>query len=247
MEYNFIDKSLFFPEKGILVIGDLHIGYEAMLRQSGVLIPERQVKDIINNLKKIFLMIKEKKYTLKKIVFIGDLKHAFYFEHKEANEFQEIIEFLGSILPAENIILIRGNHDTIDYTFEGNMKEFYIDGDIAFVHGDQMIIEVFDKKIKTIVMGHLHPCFILESGPKKEAYKCFLDGKYRGKDIIILPSFLDFIEGTPVNDYKEDYIESFSIIPKKAILKFKIHAIGKDKIYDFGEINNLNLENREKE
>ena len=54
VEYEFISKTLFFPEKGILVIGDLHIGYEAMLRQSGILIPERQIKDLITDLKKIF-------------------------------------------------------------------------------------------------------------------------------------------------------------------------------------------------
>jgi len=58
--YEFIDRTLFFPKKGILVIGDLHIGYEAMLRQSGVLIPERQIKDIIKDLKNIFKEIKNR-------------------------------------------------------------------------------------------------------------------------------------------------------------------------------------------
>jgi uncharacterized protein len=237
--YEFIDRTLFFPKQGILVIGDLHIGYEAMLRQSGVLIPERQIKDIIKDLKNIFKEIKNRGFDLKKIVFIGDIKHAFYFQHKEANEFQEVIQFLGSTLPQENITIIKGNHDTIDYTFEGVMKPYHIEGDIAFVHGHKPVEEVFEKNIKTIVMGHLHPCVILESGAKKEAYKCFLDGIYNGKNIIIMPSFLDFIEGTPVNDYNEDYIESFSIIPKKAILNFKIHAIGKDEIYEFGKIKDL--------
>jgi len=238
-KYQFIDKSLFFPEKGILVIGDLHIGYEAMLRQSGVLVPKRQVKDIIEDLKRIFKIIKDKKWELKKIVFLGDIKHAFYFEPVEKNEFQEIIEFLGEKLPQENIILIKGNHDTIDYTFEGLMKPYYIENDIAFVHGDDIIKQVFDKKIKIIVMGHIHPSIILTEGAKKEAFKCFLEGDYKGKRVIIMPSFLDFVEGTPVNNYKTDYIESFSIIPKITILNFQVHVIGKEKIYDFGKVKDI--------
>ena len=236
MEYEFIDKALFFPEKGFLVIGDLHIGYNEILRQSGILVPERQVKDIIKDLENIFKSVKDKGKEVKKIIFIGDIKHAFYFEQNEVNEFREIIEFLGEILPQENIILIRGNHDTIDYTFEGNMKLYHIEEDIVFIHGDKEISEIFDKKIKTIIMGHLHPCLILESGVKKEAYKCFLEGVHRNKKVIVLPSFLDFAEGTPVNNYGEDYVESFSIIPKSAILDFEIRAIGKNKIYNFGKI-----------
>lgn len=237
--YELIDKALFFSEKGILVIGDLHIGYEAMLRQSGVLIPERQVKNIISDLKSLFNKINKKGLEINKIVFLGDIKHAFYFEPVEKNEFQEVIEFLGEKLPQENIILIKGNHDTIDYTFEGLMKNYYIENEIAFVHGDDVINEVLDKKIKVIVMGHIHPSVILTEGAKKEAFKCFLDGDYKNKRVIIMPSFLDFVEGTPVNEYKTDYIESFSIIPKRAILNFQVHVIGKEKIYDFGRVKNI--------
>ena len=235
-EYVFIGKSLFFPEEGILVIGDLHIGYEAMLRQSGVLVPARQVKDIIEDFKKIFAEIKEQKYDLRKIVFIGDIKHAFGYESEEKNEFQEVLSFLGEHLPQENIILIKGNNDTVDYTFEGLMKQFYIYEGILFLHGHKKIKEIRNKEVKTIVFGHIHPCILFEESAKKEAYKCFLTGKYLGKEVIVLPSFLGFVEGTAVNDYREDYIESFSIIPKKDIMDFEIHAVGDDKIYEFGKV-----------
>ncbi len=241
-EYNFLSKTLFFPEKGILVVGDLHIGYETRLRQSGVLIPKRQIKDLINELKKIFDIIeKERKQNIKKIVFLGDIKHAFGFEREERNEFQEVLEFLGDKFPAENIILLKGNHDTMDYTFEGFMKDFYIEDEIAFIQGDEPIKETFDKKIKMIVMGHIHPSVVLkeEDGVKKETYKCFLEGDFEGKKVIILPSFLDFIEGSPVNDYKDNYEDYFSIIPKKALLKFKVHVVGEDQVYEFGSVKDL--------
>ena len=66
-KYEFIDKSLFFPKQGILVIGDLHLGYDFMLQQSGVLIPERQVEEVIEELKKIFKTIESKKQKKIKI------------------------------------------------------------------------------------------------------------------------------------------------------------------------------------
>ena len=238
--YEFIDKTLFFPEKGILVFGDLHLGYDYMLRQSGVLIPERQLKDIISDLKEIFKIIKTKKQIVKKVVFLGDITHAFGFEFQERNEFLEIMDFIKTQVPEENIILIKGNHDTMDFS-RGNMKDYYIENDIAFLHGHKSFPEIFDKKIKVIVSGHLHPSIILTETPgvKREAYKCFLEGKYKNKIFIILPSFFGFIEGTAVNDYKEDYIESFSIIPRKEMLNATIHVIGDDGIDDFGKVRDL--------
>ncbi|MBI2045044.1 metallophosphoesterase [Candidatus Pacearchaeota archaeon] len=236
-DYIFISKSLFFPKQGILAIGDLHIGYEAMLRQSGVLVPSRQVKDIINEIREIFLEIKKRGYDLGKIVFLGDIKHAFGFEKAEKNEFQEVIEFLGNYLPQENIILIKGNHDTIDYTFEGLMKPYYIDNGILFLHGHRKLKQMENRDVNTIVFGHIHPCVLFEEAAKKEAYKCFLTGNYLEKEVIVMPSFLGFVEGTPINDYEENYVEDFSIVPKKDIMNFQIHAIGEKEVLDFGKVN----------
>jgi metallophosphoesterase superfamily enzyme len=76
-------------------------------------------------------------------------------------------------------------------------------------------------------------------GVKKETYKCFLEGSYKGKTFIVIPSFVGYYEGTPVNDYREDYLESFFIVPKKEMLKFKVHVIGKDRVYEFGMVGDL--------
>ena len=239
-KYSFIDKTLFFPNEGILVVGDLHIGFEHMLRQSGVLVPERQIKDMIAELDEIFKKIKKEKQKLNKIIFLGDIKHAFGFQFQERNEFRQVMDFLIQHVPKENIILIKGNHDTMDYSY-GNMKEYYIDGELAFLHGHKPYPQIFDKKVKFVVIGHLHPSIILEEKPgvKREAYKCFLEGEYKNKTFIVVPSFIGFVEGTPVNDYKEDYMGSFSVIPRFEILKFKIHVVGEDKVYDFGTVKDL--------
>ncbi len=240
-DYIFLSKTIFFPEKGILAVGDLHLGFEYKMQQSGVLIPEMQVEEIKKELKEIFNEIKEKNFKLKKIVFMGDIKHSFSYEWKEKNYFKEILNFLREYVDDKNIILIKGNHDTIDYSFSDRLKDYFIDGEIAFSHGHEAFPEIFDKKIKTIVIGHLHPSIILsdEQNIKREKYKCFLVGKFKKKEIIILPSFLATIEGTTINGIKDEYEDYFSIIPKKNLVNFETFVVGEKEVYDFGKIKKL--------
>jgi hypothetical protein len=237
-KYQFINEALFFPEKGILVFGDLHLGYDYQIQQSGILIPERQIENIKERLGKI---INKAKPKVNKIVFLGDISHSFGFEFEERDEFREIINFLSEKVSKENIILIKGNHDTMDYTFDKKIKPYHIGDGIAFLHGHESFPEIYGKNVNLIVSGHLHPSVILQESPgiKREMYKCFITGKTKGKSFIILPSFLRIAEGTPVNDYKEYYIESFAIIPRKDVLNAEVHVIGKDKIYRFGKVKEL--------
>ena len=85
VNYKFFSKTIFFPEKGILAVGDLHLGFEYAIQQSGVLMPENQIQEIKEDLQKVFDELKEKNLTLKEIVFIGDIKHSFSYEWKEKN------------------------------------------------------------------------------------------------------------------------------------------------------------------
>lgn len=239
--YLFINKTIFFPKEGILAIGDLHLGFEYSLQQSGLLVPEQQVEEIKEELKKIFEEIKKRKLKLKKIIFIGDLKHSFSYKWKEKNYFREIMNFLKKYVEEKDIILIKGNHDTIDYSFGDKLKDYFISKNIAFCHGHKSFSEVFKEKIKTIVIGHLHPSIILsdKKNIKREKYKCFLVGKFKNKKIIILPSFLATIEGTTINNLEKEYEDYFSIIPKKNLLNFEVFIIGGNENYDFGKIKNL--------
>jgi uncharacterized protein len=239
-EYIFIDKTVFFPTLGILAVGDLHLGYELMLRQSGVGLPESQIDEIIDDLKKTFVKIKESNFQVKKIIFLGDIKHYFGFEYKERRIFDEILDFLKNYFEDKNIILIKGNHDKMDYSGK-KMKNYLIKDGICFIHGHMAFPEIYDKEVKTIVMGHLHPSVIIsdKANVKREKFKCFLIGEFHDKKVIILPSFFEIIEGTSVNDYREDYQSYFSILTKDVVMNSEIFVIGKDEIYDFGKIKNL--------
>ena len=236
LNYQFVGKALWLKDKQILVIGDLHIGYEQAMIEAGILTPMTQIKELIKELRGLI-----DELSPKKIIFLGDIKHLFSFNKEESFSFNEVLEFLRDKFEDENIIFIKGNHDTIDYSFQNKFVDYYTEGNIAFIHGDKSFLEIFDKKIKTIVMGHIHPSITIADSEtnKKEKYKCFLTGKFNKKEIIILPSFLGIQAGSPINYFEDRYEDYFSIIPKKEIMNFEVHVIGKEKTYDFGKVKKL--------
>lgn len=239
-EYIFLSKTIFFPKKGILVIGDLHLGYDSMIRNQGISLPFDQLEETVKELEIIFKRIKAL-YTLKKIILLGDIKHHFSFQQEEMSDLRNFIKFLEKYVPKENIILIRGNHDTFtlrDY----ELHDFHIEDNLAFTHGEQDFPELYNNKnIKTILISHIHPAVMIKDkiNVKKEKYKCFLIGKYKKKEFIILPSFFSMIEGSEINEYSkgEKYQQ---IIPRSKLESFETYIVGKNGIYNFGKYGKLN-------
>ncbi len=256
MEFEFIDKTVFFPEKGILAIGDLHIGYEKMMLKSGIMVPEIQVKDILGDLEKVINRIILSGHKLKKIVFLGDIKHSFTYEKSERFDFAKVIDFLKKYIKEEQIVLIKGNHDKFDFSGKA-MKNYYFNGGVMFLHGHMEFPQIFEKRVKMWIIGHLHPAVILSDKPniKKEKYRCFLTGKYKGKEILVVPSFPNIVRGSALNQStyqvanllkkakafsNKTVSRDFSIIPHQFLRNFKVHAIGDDgEIFEFGKLKSL--------
>ena len=240
IKHEFISKSVFFPEQGILAIGDLHVGYEESLIQSGILLPEQQVGEIIKDLQNIINEIKKRNYKLKKIIFLGDIKHYFNYEWKEKFNFDKILDFLRNHIKDSDIVLIKGNHDKFDFSGK-EMKNYYFNSGIMFFHGHLGFPQILEERVETWVFGHLHPSVALsdKSNIKYEKYKCFLTGEFQKKEVIVVPSFFGIIEGTPVNE--EGYErEGFSVIPNSELRNFEVHAINDDgEIFDFGKVRKL--------
>lgn len=238
-DFIFLSKTLFLPKKGILVIGDLHLGYDSMIKEQGINLLFDQLEETKKELEIILKRIKAI-YTLKKIILLGDIKHNFRFQREEVSDLRNFLRFLEKYLSKENIILIRGNHDTFalhDY----ELHDFYIEEDIAFTHGEQPYKELFtNKNIKTIIMSHIHPAVLIKDkvNIKKEKYKCFLVGKYKRKQIIILPSFFSITEGTEINEYTKG--EKYSqIVPRNKLESFETYIVGRDSVYYFGKYGRL--------
>jgi len=240
MDYKLINKTLFFPEEKILVIGDLHLGCELGLREPDSLIPSTYFTQIKNDLELIFKEINAKHGKIKKIILLGDIKHIFSFVKPEKNLFLDLLLILTKQVTRENIITLKGNHEKITKLADKKLLPYYIEKTTAFIHGDTLQKKILNPKIKTIVMGHLHPAITLVDSQniKKEKYKIFLIGKYKQKQIIILPSFIPGVEGTSVNYSLTD---SHCIIPVNTLKKFKAFVIGKGEIFNFGELKKLEI------
>lgn len=227
-------KALWLKKQKILVISDLHIGYEEALNQRGIFIP----RSIFTEIKK--QVVDLLKLNPKEVVVLGDLKHE--FNHISSQEWKDCLELIELISKKAKIILIKGNHDTIlgPIAEKKNLelkKFYYLEKEkIIFIHGNKITLDksLYDSKL--VIIGHEHPSIELSEGEKKEKYKCFLLGKWNKKDLIVVPSFLPTLG---INVLKEKFLSPFLKQTKKDIENFRIYIIQMNKIYDFGKIKEI--------
>ncbi|MDP1695620.1 MAG: metallophosphoesterase [archaeon] len=231
----YLGKTLLIEEKGkkIIVIGDLHLGMGEALRDSGVLIEIDMIGSMIKGLDEVF----KKTGKVNEIVLLGDIKHYFgKIVKEEWNDVLKLFDYLKE--KCGKIIVIRGNHDVlikpIAKKAEIEVGEFYCIGKYCFVHGDKDCDEIWDKKIEYVVIGHGHPAVKLQEGVKIEKYKCFLEGKYRGKNWIIVPSFSEYSIGS---DPRENEVITAWNLPFE---RFKVRIVGeKLEVFNFGRLSLL--------
>ena len=227
-----IDLCLYLTKQKTLVLGDTHLGYEEALNKGGLLVPRLQFKDTITHLEKIFKQVKPKT-----IVINGDIKHEFgKISDQEWRDTLKFIDYLAS--HCKELILVKGNHDTIlgPIAKKRNIKiaEHFIADDYLVIHGDKKINKDLLKKIKTIIIGHEHPAVSLKEEARKETFKCFLVGKYKRKNLVIMPSFNLVTEGHDI--MKQNVLSP--IVEECNLSNFRVYIVS-DKVYDFGTVRKL--------
>lgn len=226
--------GLWLEKEKTLIIGDLHLGYEEMLNRQGVMMPRINFEEIKERLEKIL-----EKAKPEKIIVNGDLKHEFgTISQQEWKEVLDIIEFLQA--HCKQLVLVRGNHDTILgpiallKRIEIKKEGFFLEKSKVFVtHGHEIFRGKEFENAKTIVIGNEHPAVSLSEGTKKETYKCFLKGKFEGKELIAMPSFSSIAYGTDV--LQGERVSPF--LPED-LSEFELWAV-EDKVYYFGKIKNI--------
>jgi putative SbcD/Mre11-related phosphoesterase len=142
-----------------LIIGDLHIGWEASLAEQGVHIPS-QTPVLLEQLKKI-----TEKTDPTRIIILGDIKHD--VAKVGLTEWRDVPLFFDNLLKLRReTLIVPGNHD-------GNLEALVprevrilpvsgtaIDSEVGVIHGhawpDPSILGC-----NNIVMAHLHPVIIL--------------------------------------------------------------------------------------
>ncbi|MFH1642840.1 MAG: metallophosphoesterase [Nanoarchaeota archaeon] len=229
-DIKFIGSAIYLRSSNILVISDIHIGYEESLAKKGILMPKFQLEELITQLKKIFNVIDK---PPDKIILNGDVKHE--FGKILAEEWRYLLNFFNYLKNnAKDLILIRGNHDKLlsHVAIKSSIKirDFIIIGDILITHGDKLV--KIPKKINTIIIGHQHPSIRLTDDLRSEIFKCYLIGRWKLKNLIVQPSFHKLTIGT--NILSQNFISPFL----KNISNFEVITVS-DRLYNFGKFKNL--------
>ena len=196
---------LFWLEKEIAIVSDLHLEKGSSYASSGQYIPpydseETLLKllDILNN------------YRVKKVILLGDT-----FHDKDAFlRMTPKVRFLFEDFTKKyEVIFILGNHEN-KIKIEGiKFHQEYILDDIHFLH------EAIQKNINQI-SGHFHPVASIKVSSKKITSKCLI----HSNNHLILPSFGEFTGGLNINDpvlkpfISKDY--NIYFLTKKSIYKF---------------------------
>ncbi len=222
-----IDLALYLAKHKTLIISDLHIGFEESLNKQGIFVPRFQLDDLFKRLKGIL-----DKINVNRIIINGDLKHEFGIISDQ--EWRDCLKLIDLFLEYGEVILVKGNHDVI---FEPIAKKknikivdyFKIDG-ICILHGNKILEDI---NCNTLVIGHDHPVVSLREDSRIEKYKCFLKGKWKDKNLIVMPSFNLLVEGSDV--LKEKLLSPYL---EQDLNEFEVFVVG-DKIYRFGKVNNL--------
>jgi uncharacterized protein len=223
-----IDHAVFLRHEKLLVIADVHIGYEEALNREGVLIPRFAHGDVMRVLTRLMRL------KPKTVIINGDLKHEFgEISSQEWRDTLQIIDFLSR---HAKLVLVRGNHDTILGPIAKkrmiDVVEYYSCGQYYFCHGHKIPRDADFRKAQTVIIGHEHPAITLSKGRRNETYKCYLVGMYQKKKLIVLPSLNFVTEGTDI--LKGTLLSPFL----RDISRFRALVLD-DKVYDFGLVRDL--------
>lgn len=228
----FIGKTLLLDKK-VLVIGDLHLGYNEALWKSGFMIPTKIYETIVVELENVLKHVD----FVDTIVILGDLKHAIgTILWEERQEITKLLTICGK--RAKKVVIVKGNHDALLEPLVRELSvtlvDYFVWEDYIFMHGDRDFPALYNDSVKTWVLGHFHPALTFTEGSKIEKYKCFLQGTYKKKKIIIVPSFFPGSEGSDVREQPVRNPWNF------AFGKFKAIVVSDDgQALDFGPLERI--------
>lgn len=236
IEFEILDSlpALYLKDLDLIVISDLHLGLEGSMTSQGNYVPEFQLENIKDELKKL----KELSGS-DRILVNGDLKNEYSTAYSEKREVEDLLDFLNKEF--EDIILIKGNHDTfLDQLIEDKglrLLESYKENEVLFIHGHE---ELDNKEFSTIVIGHEHPALALTDDiGVTEKVRCLLHGETSLGELFVLPAFSEISNGSEINKMKEDDLLS-PILKEVDLDCLTAYAISREGgTYNFGKLQNL--------
>jgi putative SbcD/Mre11-related phosphoesterase len=173
----------------VLVVADLHLGYEAALEYKGLSIPRVQTRKIEQYLTRVIDEIRPSK-----LIIAGDMKHN--FSRNLTQEWQDVDRFVRLLTGRVKLEVVKGNHDNYLASILGGYKiplttETTCAG-VRILHGHTGALSD-----GITVMGHIHPCIRLrDSVGASIKDQCYLfEPKLR---VLVLPALSLVSPGTDV-------------------------------------------------
>ena len=204
------DGILFWLEKKIAILSDLHLEKGYSFASLGQFIPpydsEETLKKLINFLKT---------HEVQTIILLGDTFHDGGALNRMSSKVKSIFD---SLVENYEIIFVLGNHENKMKSAFIKFYERYIVDDIHFLHE-----AVLEKKYQ--ISGHFHPVASLKINSKKITEKCLI----HSENYIIMPAFGEFTGGLNINNpvFKPFLNRNYYIyfLTKKSVYKFASHDI----------------------
>lgn len=196
------DRAIYWSDKQILIISDLHIGKSGHFRKNGIAITAAVHEDDLRRLIKLV-----SKYSPKQVLILGDLSHS--TRNKEWNAFAEWCRHVGDDF---KISLVPGNHDILGRVAYGQagievLSTLHSEKPFSFIHQPGADPKLFQ------FAGHIHPGVRL-SGAARQGFTlpCFhITGMH-----CILPAFSAFTGRYKIKPRKGDKV--LAVLPKGIML-----------------------------
>ena len=199
------DGILYWFDKQIAIISDLHLEKGSSFGPSGQFLPPYDSEETLTK-----LLSTIKNYNITKVILLGD---TFHDKNALSRMSNKVLILFETFIKKYEVIFVLGNHET-KMQLE-NIKffnEYVLDG-IHFIHQTS-------KKSIYQISGHYHPVATIRTGSKKITGKCFIHEQYN----LIMPSYGVYTGGLNIKN------ALFKNLFKK---EPNVYFLGKRSVYKF--------------
>lgn len=202
------ERAVFWEEKKILILADIHFGKATSFRKQGIPIPEGNMEEDLMKMQSLIHKMKPES-----CIIVGDLIHA---QKGLSKDVQDLFSEWLKNIPCE-MHLILGNHDR-------SLAKSLPQNWFLHVHEKSLLIDPFYfchfpeiHEPWFVWSGHLHPKIELKDHRDRLLLHCFQIYPNLG----ILPAFSSFVGGTYIKKSKE---YSIYVIADTSVMQVQTEA-----------------------
>jgi len=196
-------RVLFWRERQLLIVADVHFGKVGHFRKAGIAIPKSMEQEDLALLSDLIFS-----YKPSSVVFLGDLFHS------EMNNDWHWLELWRDLFPAVEMTLVLGNHDVLSRKHYEKAK-FKVVCELVlepFIFTHEPLKSTDGCEALYNISGHIHPAVRLRGkGRQHLTLPCF----YFAERAALLPAFGNFTGKYVVASTKRDKV--YGIVHAKVI------------------------------